>query len=209
MARQGFCRTGQAAKVWGLSSHQVRRICETGLVVAELGPGGHWRIPVSEVVRLQKDGVPLIPSAVDDRQREGSESEHKSGGMIKVSPRHDLLAPPSRTVVASDEEGPITSNYLEQPKIAKATESETGWFRDRTRQQGASQAAAAQALINQRSNAGSVRPRAMALPLARMGFTVSTMGCACRVSPRREAGGREDTPESPAPDSGIVDAQAC
>lgn len=148
MARQGFCRTGQVAKVLGLSAHQVRRLCETGLVVAELGPGGHWRIPVSEVVRLQKDGVPLIPSAVDDRQREGRESENKSGAMIKVSPRHDLLAPPSRTVIASDEEAPITRNYLEQPKIARASEAETDRFREQTWQQEENQAAAAQAPIH-------------------------------------------------------------
>src|ERR1022692_316667 len=84
MARRGFCRTGQVARVLGLSTHQVRRLCETGLIVAELGPGGHWRIPVSEVARLQKDGVVLIPSAVDDLQGEESESEGKSGGMNKV-----------------------------------------------------------------------------------------------------------------------------
>ena len=132
----------------GLSAHRVRLLCETGLLVAELGPGGHWRIPVSEVVRLQKDGVPLIPSAVDDPQREESESENKSRGMIKVSPRHDLLALPARTLIASDEEVHIARNYLERPKIAKAMESETEWFRERDRQQEESQAAAAQALIN-------------------------------------------------------------
>jgi hypothetical protein len=112
--------------------------------VAELGPGGHWRIPVSEVARLQKDGVVLIPSAVDDLQGEESESEGKSGGMNKVSSRHDLLAAPSQTVIASGEEVSITKNYLEQPKIARAMASENEWYREPEK----SVAVAAQAPIN-------------------------------------------------------------
>jgi len=148
MARQGFCRTGQVAKALGLSAHQVRRLCETGLVEAELGSGGHWRISVSEVVRLQKDGVPLIPSAVDDPEREDSESQNKNGAMIKVSPRPDLLALPSQTLIAPDEEVHIVRNYFEQPRSAKATELETDWFPERNRQQEGKQSAAAQALIS-------------------------------------------------------------
>jgi hypothetical protein len=151
MARQGFCRTGQAAKELGLSGHQVRRLCETGLVEAKLGPGGHWRIPVSEVVRLQKDGFPLIPSAVGDPEREECESESKSSAIIRVNPRRALLALPSQTLTASDKEVHIARNYSERPKIVEATEWDTDRFRERTRQQEENQAAAAQALINRRA----------------------------------------------------------
>jgi hypothetical protein len=148
MARQGLCRTGQVAKVLGLSAHQVRRLCETGMVEAELGPGGHWRIPVSEVVRLQKDGIPLIPSAVDNPERQNSEYKNKSVAMIKASPRRDWLALPSPTLIGSDEEIHFARNYLERPKVAKATESEADWSRERTRQQEENQAAGAQAFIS-------------------------------------------------------------
>jgi hypothetical protein len=121
------------------------------MVEAELGPGGHWRIPVSEVVRLQKEGVPLIPSAVDNPERENSESENKSVAMIKASPRHDLLALSSRTLIASDEEVHSARNYSEQPKITKATEFENDWPSERNRQQENSQVASAQALMNRKA----------------------------------------------------------
>jgi len=149
MAKQGFCRTGQVAQALGLSAHQVRRLCETGLVDAELGSGGQWRITASEVGRLQRDGVPLIPSAVDDSEPDGGKFETKSRAMINVSPRHDLLGPSSQRLIESDDEVHIARNYLERPKIAKATELETDWFPERKRQREENQTAAAEALINQ------------------------------------------------------------
>ena len=148
MTKQGFCRTGQAGKALGLSAHQVRRLCESGLVAAELGPGGHWRIPVREVARLQKEGVPLIPSAVDDSEPEEGEFEARSTAMVNVSPRHNLPAPESRTLIASDEEGHIARDCLERPKIVKRAELEADWFRERNGQQEEIQATATQPLSN-------------------------------------------------------------
>lgn len=146
MAKQGFCRTGQAAQALGLSAHQVRRLCETRLVEAELGPGGQWRITASEVARLQKEGIPLIPSAID--KPEQRESDNKSGAMVKANPRHNLFAPLSQTSIASDDEVHIARDYLERPKIAKATGLETDWFPKRKRQREENEAAAAETLVN-------------------------------------------------------------
>src|SRR5690349_2714967 len=128
MTKQGFCRTGQAGKALGLSAHQVRRLCESGLVEAELGPGGHWRIPVREVARLQKEGIPLIPSAVDDSGPEEGEFETRSRAMFNASPRPEVLASSSGSLIASDqEEVHVGSNCLERSKIGKGTELDADW----------------------------------------------------------------------------------
>ena len=159
MARQGFCRTGQVAKALGRSPHQVRRLCETGMIAAELGPGKHWRIPVSEVLRLQKDGIPLIPSAVNNPEQEESGSDNKSVAMIKASPRRDWLAVPSRTLMASDQEVQIGRNYSERPKIAKAAEPEADWFPEQNRQRQENQTAQAEAFSNRRATFQAVHAR--------------------------------------------------
>lgn len=54
-------RTGQAAKLLGVSSHHIRRLCEAGMVEAELNSGNQWRIHLTEIDRLTKEGVPPIP----------------------------------------------------------------------------------------------------------------------------------------------------
>jgi len=148
MAKE-FYRTGQVAKVLGLSTHQVRRLCETRLVKGELGPGGHWRIPASEIARLQKEGVPLIPSAVDESDPVGGEMGSKSGARIKAHSRHDLVAPPSQTLISS--EVPSTGNHLEQ--IAKET-----CFRERSLQEEENENAA-HAFIHQKAASQVARER--------------------------------------------------
>lgn len=54
-------RTTVAAKELGVSSHHIRRLIETGQLDAEATRGGHYRIPVEEVERLKRDGVPPFP----------------------------------------------------------------------------------------------------------------------------------------------------
>ena len=53
--------TGQAAKILGTSSHHIRRLCETGLMEADLSQGNRWRIPASQVENLKEKGLPPIP----------------------------------------------------------------------------------------------------------------------------------------------------
>jgi excisionase family DNA binding protein len=52
-----YYRTGAAAKTLGLSSYQIRRLAESGLIDAEF-TGNQWRIPASEIDRLLKEGIP-------------------------------------------------------------------------------------------------------------------------------------------------------
>ena len=49
--------TGQAARVLGVSSYIIRRLCETGQIKAQ-HTGKRWLIPAAEVERLQEEGIP-------------------------------------------------------------------------------------------------------------------------------------------------------
>ena len=159
MAKQGFCRTGKVAQALGLSAHQVRRLCETGLVRAEPGPGGHWRIPASEVARLQTEGIPLIPSAVDDSQPEEREPENKGCAIVRAHPRLSSVAPLSQTLISFDDEDHAERNYLEPAKDPEGTGLEIDWFRDQKRQREENQAIA-QTPIDQQATPQVVNTRA-------------------------------------------------
>jgi hypothetical protein len=56
-----YYRTGQAARQLEISAHHMRKLCEAGLIEADLSEGNQWRVPASEVSRLQECGVPPIP----------------------------------------------------------------------------------------------------------------------------------------------------
>src|SRR5689334_14789488 len=84
---EGYYRTGQVAEILGISSNDVRRLCEAGLIEADY-TGKQWRIPVSEVERLKRDGVPPIPKTA-----EVSNAPARIARPNPVSP--ELLAPPS------------------------------------------------------------------------------------------------------------------
>jgi len=45
----------------GISGSKVRALCEAGLIASETTPSGHFRIELSEIERLKRDGVPPVP----------------------------------------------------------------------------------------------------------------------------------------------------
>jgi hypothetical protein len=57
----GSFSTGQVARQLGATLAAVRALCQHGLIAAETTPGGHLRVPASEVKRLKRDGLPTIP----------------------------------------------------------------------------------------------------------------------------------------------------
>ena len=61
-------RSGQAAKILGVSAHALRRLAEAGLVDAEC-TGSQWRFPVEEIQRLQREGLPPLPAMEADDLR--------------------------------------------------------------------------------------------------------------------------------------------
>ena len=120
---RAYYRSGQAAKLWGISSHLVRRLCEGGQVLAERSEGGQWKIPYSEVERIQKEGVPEIPSSIKWDRAEDQEEE--DGG-----PGHRLLTPPSDGVVTSADEVVVAENHPERLQIDRESAPTRDWFRE-------------------------------------------------------------------------------
>ena len=97
-----YYRSGQAARLWGISAHLVRRLCDAGLVDAERTAGNQWKISHSEVERIKKEGVPEIPSSID---LGGSqfEAEYRP-------PDTDVPAPPGRREEISAEAAHFAEN---------------------------------------------------------------------------------------------------
>jgi len=129
-----FLRTGQAAKELGVSSHHIRRLCESGEVAAELTRGQQWKIPLSEVERLKKQGVPPIPSDVHQ-----SEAEDEPPA-TEAPP--DLYAEPSGELIEAAEQVKIVENQLRRRQLERDAEEVEDWFRDRQDQQAAKEKAA-------------------------------------------------------------------
>lgn len=101
-----YYRTGQAAAALGISSYAIRRLCAAGLVEAEFS-GKQWRIAVSEIERLKREGVPPIPGITDD------------SGPPHQRPNAPLLAPPSPAVVLAAEETLTAEHELRRLKLER------------------------------------------------------------------------------------------
>ena len=72
---RAFFSTGQAAQELGTSIPKVRALCETGMIEAEVTPGKQWRVPVAEVERLKRDGLPPIPRPIPEESADFDESD--------------------------------------------------------------------------------------------------------------------------------------
>ncbi len=130
---EGYWRTTQAASELGISPHHMRKICEANLVEAERTPAGQWRIPVQEVSRLKKDGVPPVPLTATPEPREKTSSQNG---------RTELLAPPTgaaaaavEEVVISDAELKVRRNKLDKLKLKREATEVGDFFRNRRRQE--------------------------------------------------------------------------
>ena len=132
-----FYSTGQAARQLGTTLAAIRVLCENRVVAAETTPGGHWRVPASEVERLKRDGLPPIPRPLPTESappaRNGTDDRHG------FTP--ELMAEPSDEVVSAADQVAITRSMLEKRKIDREIEETEDWFRDRQRQQAAAEAA--------------------------------------------------------------------
>jgi hypothetical protein len=138
-----FYSTGQVARQLGTTLAAIRVLCENRMIAAETTPGGHLRVPASEVERLKRDGMPPIPRPLPTENappaRNGTDGRHG---------HPELLAEPSDEVVSAADQVAITRSMLEKRKIDRDLEETEDWFRDRQRQQ-----AAAEAVEHQRTEA--------------------------------------------------------
>ena len=144
-----FYSTGQVARQLGTTLPVIRLLCENRAIAAETTPGGHLRVPASEVERLKREGVPPIPrplpteSAPPARNGTGGRQGHP-----------EFLAEPSDEVVSAADQVAITRSMLEKRKIDRDLEETEDWFRERQRQQ-----AAAEAVEMQRTEAKQAEQR--------------------------------------------------
>jgi len=89
--KSGYYRSGQAARVWAISPHLVRRLCEARLIEAERTSSGQWKIPHSEVERIRTEGVPEIPSSIVTDDGEGKPQVDSSWEHNSVTSNSDEL----------------------------------------------------------------------------------------------------------------------
>jgi excisionase family DNA binding protein len=121
-----YYRTGAAAKLLAISTYELRRLAESGLIEAEYN-GSQWRFPVTEVERLLKAGVPPIPAS--DAQADPQLARRPRAGTNGGGA--GLLGPPSQDLVASTEELVATENLLKRRKLDQELEQVEDWFRER------------------------------------------------------------------------------
>lgn len=128
-----YYSTGQVASQLGVTLATVRTLCEKGVIKAETTPGGQWRVPESEVERLNRDGLPPIPRPLP----------------IEAVPEDTSASlAPSDAVATAQDQVAIARSTLEKRKIDREAEENEDWFRNRKRER-----ETAAALERQKANA--------------------------------------------------------
>ena len=118
-------RSGQAARLLGVSAHTLRRLAEAGLVDAEF-TGSQWRFLAEEIQRLQREGLPPLPAIEEDGLR--SARSPQSGNKPETE---GLLAPPSEELVADAEDLERKKLELQKLHVRREIEEATDYFRAR------------------------------------------------------------------------------
>jgi excisionase family DNA binding protein len=121
-----FYSTGQVASQLGVTLATVRLLCENGVIEAETTPGGQWRVPASEVERLKRDGLPLIPRPLPVETGPPETTADQAP---------DTPGKPSEAVLSAQDLVAITRSTLEKRRIDREIEETEDWFRERLRQQ--------------------------------------------------------------------------
>ena len=118
-------RSGQAAKLLGVSAHTLRRLAEAGLVDADF-TGSQWRFSVEEIQRLRREGLPPLPAMDHNGRNPGSKGERDNRSETK-----GLLGPPSEELVADTEDLRRQELALKKLRIQREMEEEQDFFRER------------------------------------------------------------------------------
>ena len=131
---QLFYSTGQVARQLGITLATVRLLCENSVIRAETTPGGQWRVPASEVERLERDGLPPIPRPLPIERAPGRNEMADHDGPSESPPQL------SAEVLSAEDLVAITRSTLEKRRIDREIEENEDWFRERARQQAAAEA---------------------------------------------------------------------
>jgi excisionase family DNA binding protein len=123
-----YYRSGQAAKQLGISSYHVRRLCEAGEIAAEITDGNQWRIPVTEIRRLETEGVPPVPQELND-----DPADQQATPLDRGRGRDRVEAAPEVTAAANAVR--IAASQVERRRLERDAEEVEDWFRERTRRE--------------------------------------------------------------------------
>jgi len=119
-----FYSTGQVAEAVGTTQENVRRLCQSGAIRAELTPGGQYRVPQEEYERLLREGLPTVPRPLPGDK--GRPSVARSG-----TPPPGLLAEPSETLVQSAEEVAQLAYRAKSLRLQRRIDTEADYSRKR------------------------------------------------------------------------------
>jgi len=134
-----YWRTTQAAAELGISPHHLRKICDAHLVEAERTEAGQWRIPVQEVNRLKKEGVPPIPVGAEPQPK--ARQAAQNGRTELLAPPTDAAAAAVEEVVITDAQLKVTRNKVERLKLKRDAMEVGDYFRGRQQRQADEEAA--------------------------------------------------------------------
>ncbi len=129
-----FYSTGQVARELGTTQAAIRVLCESGVMASDTTPGGHIRIPESEVKRFKRDGLPPIPRPLPTER--ASSASHVP---VRYQEHSDGPAELSEVQLAADLVA-ITRSALEKRKVDRELEETEDWFRGRQREKAAEEA---------------------------------------------------------------------
>jgi excisionase family DNA binding protein len=124
--QEAALRIGQAAARLGVSAHHLRQLCRFGLLEAEQSPGGQWRVPLSEIERLEKEGVPAAPTFIDEESAPEENDVTESSGPVPTRDEsaNRRLAPPSPAVIGAFEAAEVEqANAVKEEATVKRKEN--------------------------------------------------------------------------------------
>jgi excisionase family DNA binding protein len=133
-----FYSTGQVARELGVTQARIRTLCQSGLIAAEITPGGQFRIPQSEVDRLKRDGLPAIPRPMPNSAGGEPVLRSRRGYHSRLT---DTRGRPSGPAVEAAEYVSVLEKEVQAIGLRRQKEEALDWFRQREEQEAAQFAA--------------------------------------------------------------------
>lgn len=134
-----YYRTGQAAKLLGVSSYHVRRLCESGIIEAELTSGQQWQVSSAEVNRLKREGVPPVPAMIRDEDDDSNTGQAETD--VETDDDYPEPSLPSGRVSEAADDVRVAASRLQRRRLERESEEVEDWFRDRDRREAAERTA--------------------------------------------------------------------
>ena len=124
-------RTGAAARILGITQYELRRLHEAQLIQAEATSTGQLRFPESEILRLQKEGVPPMPAPAGDQRRAAATTAGTDVAPRRRAPTHAQ----GDKVRDSEDAVKLTENQIRKRKLDYELEAVEDRFREKQEQE--------------------------------------------------------------------------